>query len=538
MKKRIILIVVIIILIVIVLSNKLYVKNYNFSLNGSDTIILNIDDTWTDPLYTVYNNKEIKVQDNINYNKIGEYYVTYTLKIGLFKKTLERKVIIVGEGEKTNFTLTLKGDNPYYLMENHPWQEPGYEAYDLKDGDLTNKVEIYGTVNNTGTSEIKYQVNNSDGITKTITRKIIVYNLNFEGKLKNTNYTQNNEIILDINDSNYQHTLLPNNKTTINNAINFPVEENGEYKFIIYDKNNNSFEYIMNVSNIDREKPTGTCILSLLNKGAKISVNANDNSGIDGYEYQYNKNKTSILKESEYTISTMDEIASVTIYDLAGNYNTISCNVVDNSTKHTREYTLESYNFNGTIKKYWFYKPKRTEREKYPLVIYFHGAGGSSSVNAVNNIVIPKNIKDGHDFPYYVIAPYNGTQENFVLSLIKYITGNFNIDTKRIVLSGGSAGSPAALGIGGRNPNIFSCLVIISSYTNTINVNVNNLTNIPIWFFQGTGDMYKNVESFVNKINEAGGNAKLTSYSGGHDSPADAFLRSDLTNWILNNKTK
>ena len=54
-----------------------------------------------------------------------------------------------------------------------------------------------------------------------------------------------------------------------------------------------------------------------------------------------------------------------------------------------------------------------------------------------------------------------------------------------------------------------------------------------MWFFQGTSDSYQMVVNIVNGINNSGGNAKLTSYNGGHDAPLVAFGREDLTNWIL-----
>ena len=64
------------------------------------------------------------------------------------------------------------------------------------------------------------------------------------------------------------------------------------------------------------------------------------------------------------------------------------------------------------------------------------------------------------------------------------------------------------------------------------------MANTPVWIFQGTSDYYDIMQQFVSKINNVGGNAKLTSYKGGHDAPVNAFLREDLTNWILSTKTK
>ncbi len=539
-KKVLIIIGIIIVIAVILIYNKSYVDNYNFKLNGSETIYLNIGDKWDDPGYIVDNDKNIIVNNNIDYSKVGNYQVTYNLKIFLFSKTLTRNVNIVNENQATNFTLSIKGDNPYYLMKDNTYEEPGIYSHDEIDGDLSSKVQVTNNINNTidGTYEIKYQIKNTNGITKIVSRKVIVYSLNFKGKLKTNEPSQTNDILLKINDSNYSHTILPDGSKSNERNITFNVNENKKYSFIIYDINNNSINYDIDVKNIDNEKPTGTCILSLLDTSGEVTVDAKDNNEIQGFIYQYGNNKTELMTSNKYTIKTMDNTASVTIYDTANNTNTINCKSIDNATKLKRSYTLETYKYNGTNKKYWFYQPKISKRDKVPLVIYFHGAGGGGNVNNVNNIAIPKNLKDGKDFPYYVVAPHNGTQEDFVLSLIDYLVKNYNIDTSRIVLSGGSMGSPPAIRIAGNNPHKFSCVVIISSYSETPNVSIDQAKQVPIWFFQGTADMYSKVENYVKKINDAGGNAKLTSYKGGHDAPVDAFLREDLTNWILNNKAK
>lgn len=539
MKKIIIPIIIIFIILALIIFNYIYTNNYNFKLKGSDKIILNIGDKWEDPLYEIENNKEVNISNNIDYNQIGEYEVNYSTQIGIFKKTIKRKIIILNSDEKADLVFNLKGSNPYYLLTNHEYQEDGYEASDNVDGSLTDNVIVSNNIENKeGTYEVKYQVKNSNGIAKTLTRKVVIYSLQFEGKLKTQEYTQSNDIILNITDSNYSHTILPDGNKTEEKIINYTVLENKAYTFIIYDTNNNSLNYEIEVNNIDKEKPTGSCTLSLQDTSGIITVKANDNKKLKGYEYQYGNNKTDLITQTKYTINTMDENAKVTIYDEAGNSNTFVCNTIDNSTKQKRSYILKSYNYNGTKKQYWFYEPKISKREKVPLLIYFHGAGGGGSTAAVNNIAIPKNIKDGEDFPYYVVAPYKGTEEGFVLSLIDNLTKKYQIDTNRIVLSGGSMGSPPALSIAANNPNKFSCIVVIAAYSETPKANVNKLTKIPIWFFQGSDDSYSKMESFINKINKAGGNAKITPYKGGHDAPVNAFLRTDLTNWILNNKTK
>lgn len=59
--------------------------------------------------------------------------------------------------------ITLKGKVITNLIEGEKYEEPGYSASDKKDGDITNKVKIEGTVNynKEGIYELVYSVSNS-----------------------------------------------------------------------------------------------------------------------------------------------------------------------------------------------------------------------------------------------------------------------------------------------------------------------------------------------------------------------------------------
>ena len=56
------------------------------------------------------------------------------------------------------------------------YEEPGYSAIDAVEGDLTNKVKINSNLDTSkqGTYRIIYSVTNSDGVTTSETRTIIV----------------------------------------------------------------------------------------------------------------------------------------------------------------------------------------------------------------------------------------------------------------------------------------------------------------------------------------------------------------------------
>ena len=73
--------------------------------------------------------------------------------------------------------ITLKGANPQYVARDSVYVDPGYSAYDNKDGDITTKVIISGTVNTAieGVYYRKYNVHDKAG-NKAVekSRKVIV----------------------------------------------------------------------------------------------------------------------------------------------------------------------------------------------------------------------------------------------------------------------------------------------------------------------------------------------------------------------------
>lgn len=72
--------------------------------------------------------------------------------------------------------LTLKGAQVMMVLLGRSYTEPGFEATDNCDGDITGKVTVNGTVdgNRAGTYMLEYSVQDSSGNTTTVTRKVIV----------------------------------------------------------------------------------------------------------------------------------------------------------------------------------------------------------------------------------------------------------------------------------------------------------------------------------------------------------------------------
>ncbi len=89
------------------------------------------------------------------------------------KKEIKRKI----EYQDTVApTITLTGGNAYSLYQGGTYKEPGYQATDNCNGDITNQVKIIGNVNTNkvGSYQLTYEVTDEAGNSVSTSRSIIV----------------------------------------------------------------------------------------------------------------------------------------------------------------------------------------------------------------------------------------------------------------------------------------------------------------------------------------------------------------------------
>jgi hypothetical protein len=111
---------------------------------------------------------------------VGEYELTYSVKdyAGNLSKDIKRKILIkreISESDTKLPTLVLLGAAEVNIFLEDSFNEPGYNATDNKDGNISSRVIVTGTVDSmeVGTYEIIYSVadkagNKSDSKTRTV----------------------------------------------------------------------------------------------------------------------------------------------------------------------------------------------------------------------------------------------------------------------------------------------------------------------------------------------------------------------------------
>ena len=106
----------------------------------------------------------VRIQGEVNAEKVGTYVITYTAEKWDHINFATRTVHVVDTHKPV---IELVSDPNKFTFPNEAYQEEGYSAYDLYDGDITHLVQ---TREENGT--VIYTVTDSSGNTTTVERKI------------------------------------------------------------------------------------------------------------------------------------------------------------------------------------------------------------------------------------------------------------------------------------------------------------------------------------------------------------------------------
>lgn len=164
----------------------------NINLIGRDKITLNYSEKYNEPGYKASvlwmdATKDVDVISNLKAD-IGTYEILYSYKFTCFN-FIKKRVIKVIDKEKP--VITLKEGDLIQIYENDEFKDPGFEAKDNRDGNLTSKVKVEGQVDNKKIGEyiLKYSVSDSSKNKTDVQRKVKVIK---DDRVKTTQFNYNN----------------------------------------------------------------------------------------------------------------------------------------------------------------------------------------------------------------------------------------------------------------------------------------------------------------------------------------------------------
>jgi predicted peptidase len=197
---------------------------------------------------------------------------------------------------------------------------------------------------------------------------------------------------------------------------------------------------------------------------------------------------------------------------------------------------------------------------RYPLIIFFHGAGERGTDNEKQTVHIRElflNKENANKFKAFIFAPQCPEDKRWVesdwtvakhhmpdteslpmkltMDLLKVLVRKYPIDTNRIYVTGLSMGGFGTWDILARYPGKFAAAVPICGGGDT--KTAKTLISTPIWAFHGSNDKLVNVQltrQMIMAIKEHGGNPRYTEYRGlGHNSWSKAYKEKGLLEWIF-----
>ena len=202
--------------------------------------------------------------------------------------------------------------------------------------------------------------------------------------------------------------------------------------------------------------------------------------------------------------------------------------------------------------------------ERYPLVVFLHGAGERGRDNDKQLKYLPTwmaepALRERH--PCFLLAPQCRESERWVdvswadtkstpqgplttdllaaVAAIQAVTSREAVDPARIYLTGLSMGGFGTWDLAARQPERFAALLPICGGGDE--TTALRLAKLPIWCFHGDADTVVPVErsrGMIAAVRVAGGSPKYSELPGvGHDSWTPAYRDPAVLDWLFAQKT-
>ena len=276
--------------------------------------------------------------------KEGVYELKYTVVYNNTQYNLGRMVVVTNSGMVRSMypTIQLNGNTFEYVIRGKEFVDKKAAARDSIDGDISYKVRVEGTVNNSvvGEYKLKYIVTNSKGNTNAITRTVNVISENSDLIVNYEISPQektNKEVKILLNTStDFDHIVYPDGSS--GKTLEYTVTDNGTYKFVFYDLKGRTFEKEVIIDNIEKTLPEGNCTATLYFDHTDVKVTITNNREISTYKYYLNGKVSKDMQTNTYSSKTTSPTSvKVKVIDIYNNKNEITCKLVKNYTR--KEYT-------------------------------------------------------------------------------------------------------------------------------------------------------------------------------------------------------
>ncbi len=181
-------------------------------------------------------------------------------------------------------------------------------------------------------------------------------------------------------------------------------------------------------------------------------------------------------------------------------------------------------------------------KEKWPLVLFLHGAGErGDDLNLVKKHGPPKLVENGKEFPFILVSPQCKTNRWWepvsLTALLDDIEKKHNVDKDRIYVTGLSMGGFGTWSLAAHTPERFAAIAPVCGGADSMRTAYSIGNQIPIWVFHGAKDNVvplKRSEELVESFKKSGVEVKFTVYpDAGHDSWTETYNNEEFYKWML-----
>jgi predicted peptidase len=182
--------------------------------------------------------------------------------------------------------------------------------------------------------------------------------------------------------------------------------------------------------------------------------------------------------------------------------------------------------------------------EGVPLIVFLHGSGErGNDLEKVKAWGPPAIAEKNPDFPFMVVSPQCPEGEAWhalsLKAMLDEVLAKYNVDKRRVYLTGLSMGGYGAWDLASRYPQYFAAVSPICG--GGIARMVGGMRSVPTWVFHGKkDDAVPEEESarMVGALKTAGGNVKYTVLpEAGHvDAWVHAYGEAGLFEWFMQQK--
>lgn len=389
----------IIVISVVLIYVKFFESKIVFTLFGDEEVVIYEGNEYKELGYIAISedgdnvSNKVKVKSNLNVNKVGTYKIKYSVR-SLFKVYKKTRTIKVLQDNLKEVNFTLNGSSMVNIKLGSNYSDPKFSCY-LKSNkqNLDRYVKITSNLNNKkeGVYEIKYTLT-YNGKTKELSRKVYVYKETISYTLSTTALT-NKPVTIKFrsNIHNFAYVILPNDNVIYKNEFSYNFYENNKYTFFVFDSLNNYETYTVNIDNIDKTPPSGTCKIVMKNGTTDYTVTSRDE---DISKYVYNNEEKYTSTQNTYKVSTYLRNNMVLLVDKAGNKTKIKCDVTKSYEKVIKPSSKDNIVYSSTsdslvvniVKKDGYYLSRIWMKDPYLQV-----KKEMLSSNA-KKLVLPKNI--------------------------------------------------------------------------------------------------------------------------------------------------